>query len=61
MSQSKFFRYGNHEKGIELAKKLTEDKAEQIRRDRRTQKVIAKDFNISQSMVSLIKNNKVWR
>lgn len=41
--------------------KLTEEQVVLIRKDERFQREIAKDFNISQRQVSVIKNNKYWK
>lgn len=41
--------------------KLTEEQVFAIRRDTRTQRVIAADYGIVQSHVSLIKSGKHWR
>jgi Na+-translocating ferredoxin:NAD+ oxidoreductase RnfC subunit len=41
--------------------KLTEEQVIQIRCDTRSQRAIAKDFNISQLHVSRIKRNLVWK
>lgn len=43
------------------ASKLTDSKVRAIRRDRRTQAVIAESYGISQSLVSQVKRGKVWR
>lgn len=40
--------------------KLTDDNIREIRRDQRRQAQIAADHNATQSLVSLIKNGKIW-
>jgi len=43
------------------ASKLTDDQVRNIRADNRYQKDIAKDFNVSRSLISYIKRNKSWK
>ena len=40
--------------------KLTKEQVLQIRKDKRMGKEIAKDYNVSEATISLIKNNKMW-
>ena len=40
--------------------KLTKDDAERIRADNRSQSKIAYDWGVSRSLVSNIKNNRIW-
>ena len=47
-------------KKLRASKKLTKDKIYEIRNDTRFLKYISFDYGISESMVSMIKNNKVW-
>ncbi|MBI1919653.1 MAG: hypothetical protein HYS23_01085 [Geobacter sp.] len=62
MGNSPIFNYGNHERGEEIVgHKLDADKVLSIRADCRPQKLIAVDFSITQSLVSLIKRRLVWR
>ncbi|EIB9142686.1 HNH endonuclease [Salmonella enterica] len=41
--------------------KLTNDKIFDIRRDIRSNRIIAKEYNISHTHVGLIKNKKIWK
>jgi hypothetical protein len=41
--------------------KLTEKEVFEIRKDTRSQRIIAKDYNISQSVISSIKLRKTWK
>jgi len=40
--------------------KLTDIEVIKIRQDRRPQKIIAKDFGVSQSLISQVKRKKIW-
>jgi hypothetical protein len=57
---SPIFNYGDHERGEKISKKLDDNKIRLIRSDKRSQRLIAEDFRISQSMVSSIKAKKSW-
>lgn len=41
--------------------KLSQDDVDAIRADNRLQRIIAADYNVSQSCVSLIKIGKIWK
>lgn len=58
MENSPVFNYGQHE---HTPIKLSENDVLAIRKDKRPQYIIASDYGIGQSMVSLIKRNKTWR
>lgn len=45
----------------QFGKKLTLDQVNQIRKDERTQKEIAKDFGIGRATIYRIKKFKTWR
>lgn len=60
MDQSPVFNYGEHECGEQMSRKLSADAVEKIRSDTRTQRIIASEHGISQSMVSLIKTGRNW-
>ena len=54
--------HGTHLSGSKIANsKLSDEDVAAIRSDRRSQKLIAADFSISQSQVSRIKSGAVWR
>ena len=54
--------HGTHLSGSKIANsKLSDEDVAAIRSDRRSQKIIAADFSISQSLVSRIKSGAVWR
>ena len=53
--------HGTHLSGSKIANsKLSDEDVAAIRSDRRSQKLIAADFSISQSQVSRIKSGAVW-
>ena len=41
--------------------KLTDDAIIKIRKDRRFQRIIAEDYGVSQTLVSQVKSNKIWK
>lgn len=61
MANSPIFRYGDHEKGVEISSKLDDDSIRKIRADQRPQATIAADFGISQPLVCMIKTKQIWR
>ena len=48
-------------KGEDLATKLTIKKVEEIRESSESQSTLAKRFTVSQSHISRIKTNQVWK
>jgi hypothetical protein len=42
-------------------RKLTKDEIKEIKKSSLTQQLIASKFNVSQSLISFIKNNKQWK
>jgi hypothetical protein len=60
MSKSPIYNYGNHERGSQVSKKLTEEDVKKIKADQRPQTAIAKDYGIGQTTVSHIKTGKSW-
>ena len=41
--------------------KLTRKQVEEIRKDKRIHREIAKDYNVSRQLIGKIKNNEIWR
>jgi len=60
MSKSPIFNYGNHERGEQISRNLSDDDVRAIRADTRPQTQIADQYGISQSNVSQIKTRATW-
>ena len=60
MSKSPIFNYGNHERGGQISRNLSDDDVRAIRADTRPQTQIADQYGISQSNVSQIKTRATW-
>lgn len=60
MDISPIYNFGVHETGEKISKKLTENDILKIRSDKRSQAILAKEFNTSQSNICRIKNKKTW-
>ena len=58
ISNSAVFNFGKY---FHFPKKLSEDQIRSILKDQRKQLTIAKEYGVTQSLISLIKTGKVWR